>query len=93
MSEPRLRDSTELAVRRGRDASLRIADMVKDLKAKGREVLSVTVSRQVADAMKAYFESFSRFDGILPTTCHGAPFYIDLSAAEDYVIRSRAKAN
>jgi hypothetical protein len=89
----RLRSSTDIEVRRGRDASGRIADMVRDEQAKGREVLSVTVSRNVADCMKAYFASFTQFDGVLPKTCHGAPFYIDLGANEDYVIRSRMKAN
>jgi nicotinamidase-related amidase len=93
MSEPRLRDRTELAVKRGREAAERIADLVKAEQAKRRDVLSVTVSRRVADAMKAYFESFTRFDGILPQHCHGAPFYIDLSAEKDYVIRSRAKGH
>lgn len=91
--ELRLRPSTDVAVRRGRDASKRIADMVFDEKAKGREVLSVTVSRDVADYMKAYFESFSQFDGVLPTRCHGAPFFIDVSATQDYVIRSRPRSN
>ena len=91
--ELRLRPTTDVAVRRGRDASKRIADMVMDAKARGHEVLSVTVSRDVADYMKAYFESFSQFDGVLPQRCHGAPFLIDIGASQDYIIRSRPKAN
>lgn len=87
--EPRLRPHTDIAVRRGRDASTRIKDMVEDLKAKGQDVISVSISRTVADYMKAYFESITRFDGVLPKHCHGVPLYIDLSASEDYVIRSR----
>lgn len=84
---------TDRDVMRGRDASKRIADLVKDKQAQGHEVLSVTVSRRVADAMKAYFCSFTQFDGILPQHCHGAPFLIDLSASEDFVIRSRPRSN
>lgn len=91
--ELRLRPSTDVAVRRGRGAAQRLADMVMGERAKGREVLSVTISRDVADYMKAYFESFTQFDGVLPKTCHGAPFYIDVGASQDYVIRSQAKAN
>ncbi len=91
--ELRLRPSTDVAVRQGRDAAKRLADMVADERAKGQEVMSVTVSGTVADRMKAYFESFSQFDGVLPQTCHGAPFFIEVGASQDYVIRSRAKAN
>jgi hypothetical protein len=89
----RLAARTDLDVSRGRDAFRRIGDMVKDKQAQGYEVLSVTINRRVADAMKAFYCSFSQFDGVLPSRCRGAPLVIDLSANEDFVIRARLKAN
>lgn len=89
----RLAARTDRDVTRGRDAFRRIGDMVKDKQAQGYEVLSVTVSRRVADAMKAFYCSFTRFDGVLPSHCRGAPFYVDLTANEDFVMRARRKGN
>lgn len=91
--EPRLLHRQDLAVRRGRDAAKRITDLVADKKAQGHEILSVAISRGVADALKHYFASFTQFDGVLPSHLGGAPLLIDLSASQDFVMRSRPRAN
>lgn len=76
-------------VQRGRDAALRIADMVQDLRAKGADVLEVRVSSRVADAMRAHFASFAQFDGVLPPRVHGVPFAEGGTGGRDLVIRTR----
>lgn len=80
-------------VQRGRDASLRIADMVREHRASGDDVLEVRVSKQVADAMRAMFASFAQFDGVLPPRVHGAPFFEGGTGGRDFVIKTRRRGN
>lgn len=91
----RLLARTDRDVTRGREAFLRIADDVGNLRARGHEVLSVTVNKRTADAMIAHYQSFTKMmDLVLPSHCLGGiPLIIDLSADRDYYIRSRPKAN
>ena len=89
--EPRLLPHTDLAVIRGHDVAKYIADETRNHQSKGRECLSITINRQAADAMKAYFYSFTQFDGVLPNHCHGIPLLIDLTARENVTIRFRER--
>lgn len=77
----------EHAVERGCDAAKRIADTVADCKARGRDVIEVRVSQQVADYMRAFFCSWSQFDGVLPTQVHGIPFGVGDTGGRDFVFR------
>jgi hypothetical protein len=95
----RLLARTDRDVTRGREAFLRIGDALYDRIAKGHQILSVTVNKRTADAMIAHYQSFSQFDGVLPSHCFGrfqqggVPLIIDFSADSDFTIRSRPKAN
>lgn len=80
-------------VQRGRDAAMRIADMVRDYKARGDEMLEVRVSKQIADSMRAMFASFAQFDGVLPPRVHGVPFFEGGTGGRDYVIKTRRRGN
>lgn len=77
----------EHAVERGRDAAKRIADTVAECKARGRELVEVRVSRQVADCMVAFFCSWSQFDGVLPPRVHGVPFGVGDTGGRDFEFR------
>lgn len=80
-------------VRRGKEAALRIADLVMEYRARGDEVLEVRVSKRVADNMRASFASFAQFDGVLPRTVHGAPFAEGGTGGRDLVIKTRRKGH
>lgn len=75
----------EHAVEKGRDAAKRIADTVLDCAARGRPVRLVQVSQEVADYMRAYFCSFTQFDGVLPPAVHGVPFGEGDTGGRDFV--------
>jgi hypothetical protein len=82
---------TDLAVRRGRDASARLADLVRDAKARGEPLVEVRVSPAVADAMRAFFAAtFRGFDGVLPHRVLGVPFAEGDTGGADYQVRTRA---
>lgn len=91
MKEPRLLDRKNLDAQRGSQALERFRDMIKDAKAKGREPTSLTISRRVADWLKAHYASIARTDNKLPPLIHGVPLLIDLGANDDFTLRTTGK--
>ena len=91
MKEPRLLDRTNLDAQKGAQALERFRDMINDAKAQGREATSLTISRRVADWLKAHYASIARTDNKLPPLFHGVPLLIDLGANEDFCLRTRSK--
>jgi hypothetical protein len=82
----RLRDPNDRAVRRGRDVCERIAAYVLDMKARGKHPVEVRIANHVADDMRAFFESFAKFDGVLPQQVHGVRLLIGGTGGDDMAI-------
>lgn len=92
MSELYLGPGGSLAVERGRDASARLRDMVREHRAKGDQVVEVRVSQDVANNMRAFFAmTFAEFDNVLPPSVLGAPFAEGGTGGRDYIIRTRKR--
>lgn len=91
MKEPRLLNRTNLAPQRGKQALERFRDMIKDARAKGREPTSLTVSRRIADYLRAHYASIAQTDNKLPPLILGVPLLIDLGANDDFVLRTEGK--
>lgn len=81
--------ATDLSVRRGRDAGSRLADMVRDARARGDDPQEVRVSPAVADDMRAFFAwACASFDGVLPRSVLGVPFRVGDTGGSDYVMKT-----
>lgn len=81
-------------VGRGREASAKLADLVREYRARGDQVLEVRVSAQVAGYMRAFFAAtFREFDNILPPTVLGVPFAEGGTGGRDYVIKTRKRGH
>lgn len=64
------------AITRGREAAYRLQSMVKDYRAQGYLVLECRVSKRTADDIRANLENICEgFDGVLPPTILGVPFF------------------
>lgn len=82
----------ELAVQRGREAALRLREMVKEHQARGDVVFEVRVSNDVAGCMRAFFAAtFREFDNVLPPTVCGVPFAEGGTGGKDYVMRTKRR--
>lgn len=76
--------TTGLAIERGRSASLGLYDTVRELKAQGKQLARVCVSRETGADMRAYFSvAFQGFDNVLPKHVLGIPL---VEGAEDGVV-------
>lgn len=85
--------SAALDVQRGHDASKRIIDVIRNLRTRGDDVFEVRVDKRVADAIRASLASFAQFDGVLPPTILGVPFFEGGTGGQDYVIKTRRRGH
>jgi hypothetical protein len=79
--------TTTVAIRRGRQIGLDIANAIRDHREAGRKPVAVRVSSDVAADMRAFFAvACQDFDNVLPRTVLGVPFSEGGTAGQDVVI-------